>query len=184
MSDFTSKLIDWIVFWFPIVFVLGAFGGFIVWFVSDIRKSRREGRKIIQLQANPQSCSAVLRQKLDDGKKLDDALADLRASGATIVQCIIAVTLYQGCGPDEAKRLVHSSPAWADVSEKMRHSDCKFSLVVAIVCLVVALSLVFVPRYRIMAAVFAFGAIKWFVQYRGLSRQFSGAKDSREHLSS
>jgi hypothetical protein len=182
MNDFTSKMIDWIVFWFPIVFMLGAFDGFIVWLFSDICKSRRDGRKLIQLHANPQGCSAVLRQKLDSGKKLDDALAELRASGATIVQCIIAVTVCQSCRADEARRLVHSSPAWTDVSEKMRHSDCKFSLRVSIVCLVVAVSLVFVPRYRIMAVFFAFGAIKWFFQYRELHRQLSGVKDSQDHL--
>jgi len=184
MNDLTSKLIDWFVFWFPIVFMLGAFGGFIVWLVSDIRKSRREGKNFIQLHANPQGCSALLRQKLDDGKKLDDALTELRASGATIVQCIIAVNSCQGCSLNEAKKLVHSSPAWADVSEKMRTSDYKFSLRVSIFCFVVAASFAFVPRYRIMAAIFAFGAIKWFLQYRALNRQFSGAKNSRKDLPS
>jgi hypothetical protein len=184
MNDFTSKLIDWIVFWFPIVLMVGAFAGFMVWLVSDIRKSRREGETLIRLQANPQGYSAILREKLGGGKKLDDALADLRASGATIIQCIVAVTVCQGCRPDEARRLVHSSPVWADVSEKVRYSDCKFSLGIAIVCSVAALSLVFIPRYRIGAVFFAFGAIKWFCQYRSLSRQFSGAKNPQRHLSS
>jgi hypothetical protein len=58
-----------------------------------------------------------LRQKLASGRILDDALSELRFEGVSILQCIIAVENVQRCGLAEAKRLVHFSPAWADMRE-------------------------------------------------------------------
>jgi hypothetical protein len=67
---------------------------------------------------NPRAFTEDLRNKIANGMTLDDALAELRASGATILQCIIAVNLCRRCGLNEAKKLVNFSPAWADVREK------------------------------------------------------------------
>ena len=59
--------------------------------------------------------SKDLHRKLADGRTLDDALAELRASGASIMDCIFAVEKFQRCGLAEAKKTVHFSPAWADM---------------------------------------------------------------------
>jgi hypothetical protein len=58
------------------------------------------------------------RRKLADGKTTDDALAELRASGASIVECIVAVRSFRRCDLAEAKTVVHHSPAWADMREQ------------------------------------------------------------------
>jgi hypothetical protein len=63
----------------------------------------------------PDFYSKPLRQKLADGKILDEALSELRSEGASICRCIAAVEHVQRCGLAEAKRLVHFSPAWSDV---------------------------------------------------------------------
>ena len=70
----------------------------------------------------PLAYSKQLREKLADGKALDDALSELRSEGASILQCIAAVEKVQKCGLAQAKRLVHFSPAWAD----MRAANEKF----------------------------------------------------------
>lgn len=59
-----------------------------------------------------------LRRKLADGKSTDDALAELRASGASIMECIFAVRSFRGCDLTEAKKIVHFSSAWADLREQ------------------------------------------------------------------
>ena len=58
------------------------------------------------------------RRKLADGKTTDDALAELRASGASIMECIFAVQRFRRCDLGEAKKIVHFSPAWADMREQ------------------------------------------------------------------
>jgi hypothetical protein len=65
----------------------------------------------------PGDYSKNLRRKLTDGKTLDNALAELRAEGVSIVECIGAVKKFRGCDLSEAKRIVNLSPAWSDVSE-------------------------------------------------------------------
>jgi hypothetical protein len=72
---------------------------------------------ICQKMKNPRAFTEHLRKKLTNGMTFDDALAELRASGASILQCIIAVNLCQRCDLNEAKKLVNSSPAWADFRE-------------------------------------------------------------------
>ena len=67
---------------------------------------------------NPRAFNEDLRRKLDEGKTLNDALSDLRSSGATILQSTIAVNACQRYGMTEAKRLVNTSPVWADAKEK------------------------------------------------------------------
>jgi hypothetical protein len=59
-----------------------------------------------------------LRQKLAEGKITDDALAELRASGASIIECIFAVRSFRGCDLAAAKQVVHFSSAWADMREQ------------------------------------------------------------------
>jgi hypothetical protein len=63
----------------------------------------------------PRDLSAELRELLHDGANLDAALGSLRANGASIVECIISVRWVRRCDLAEAKRIVHVSPAWADV---------------------------------------------------------------------
>ena len=58
------------------------------------------------------------RRKLADGKATDDALAELRASGASIVECMFAVQRFRRCDLAEAKKIVHFSSAWADMREQ------------------------------------------------------------------
>jgi len=65
----------------------------------------------------PLAYSKQLRDKLANGKALDDALSELRSEGASILQCMAAVEHVKKCGLAQAKRLVHFSPAWADVRE-------------------------------------------------------------------
>jgi len=65
----------------------------------------------------PGDYSKSLRRKLADGKTLDNALAELRADGASIIECIGAVKKIRGCELGEAKKIVNLSPAWADVTE-------------------------------------------------------------------
>lgn len=67
---------------------------------------------------NPRAFTEGLRQKLAQGINLDDALTELRASGASIIQCVIAVNACRRCGLKEAQKLVLFSPAWADMKEK------------------------------------------------------------------
>jgi hypothetical protein len=71
----------------------------------------------VALTMFPNAYSKQLRRKLADGKILDQALAELRSEGASILQCIAAVENVQRCGLAEAKRLVHFSPVWADMRE-------------------------------------------------------------------
>ncbi len=63
----------------------------------------------------PRDLSSELRELLGSGASLDTALSQLRANGASIVECIIGVRSVRGCDLAEAKRVVHLSPAWADV---------------------------------------------------------------------
>jgi hypothetical protein len=58
------------------------------------------------------------RRKLADGKTTDDALVELRASGASIMECIFVVHRFRHCDLGEAKQVVHLSPAWADMREQ------------------------------------------------------------------
>jgi hypothetical protein len=62
--------------------------------------------------------SEKLREMLDHGSTMESALAELRASGASVVDCILAVQL--ACGHDlrESKEIVHLSQAWSDVKEE------------------------------------------------------------------
>jgi hypothetical protein len=66
--------------------------------------------------------SKDLRRKLADGKTLDEALAELRASGVSILDCIASVRSFRRCSLEEAKRLVESSAAWADVRKATEDS--------------------------------------------------------------
>ena len=63
----------------------------------------------------PFAYSKQLRDKLANSKSLDNALLELRAEGASILQCVAAVENVQKCGLAQANRLVHFSPAWADM---------------------------------------------------------------------
>jgi hypothetical protein len=61
--------------------------------------------------------SKLFRIRLASGRVFDDALRDVRAAGASIVESIVAVKHVRGCDLVEAKRLVHQSEAWADVAK-------------------------------------------------------------------
>ena len=62
--------------------------------------------------------SKDLRRMLAEGKSLDQALSELRSDGATIFDCVASVRSFRGCEIHEAKHLVESSSAWADVTER------------------------------------------------------------------
>ena len=65
----------------------------------------------------PRDFSKLFRRRLAEGRVFDDALRDLRAAGASIVECIGAVKRVRGGDLVEAKTLVHRSDAWADVTK-------------------------------------------------------------------
>jgi hypothetical protein len=58
-----------------------------------------------------------LRLLCASGLSLDQALANLRAKGASIIECIVAVKEHTGCELVEAKQTVHSSNAWHDMAQ-------------------------------------------------------------------
>jgi len=51
---------------------------------------------------------------------MDEALSQLRADGASIIESVKAVHDVQGCDLAQAKRVVHFSNAWSDV-ERQQH---------------------------------------------------------------
>jgi|ERR1035437_3751846 hypothetical protein len=51
MSDSTSKLIDWVIGWFPILFGLGVLAAFAVWFIVGIGPHLRQRRRRIEHSA-------------------------------------------------------------------------------------------------------------------------------------
>ena len=57
----------------------------------------------------------ALRQNLNRGMKLDDALATLRRDVASIIDSIKALQRASGCSLAEAKHKVHFSAAWSDL---------------------------------------------------------------------
>jgi hypothetical protein len=59
---------------------------------------------------------------LAEGKTMDQALSALRSAGATILDCIASVRSFRRCQIDEAKRVVESSLAWADVQRRTEAS--------------------------------------------------------------
>jgi hypothetical protein len=61
----------------------------------------------------------AFRRKLAEGKTYDEALAELRAEGVSIIECIGAVREFRNCELAEAKMIVHSSPAWSDMVEPL-----------------------------------------------------------------
>src|SRR5437773_4662919 len=67
---------------------------------------------------DPRDFSKRLRGRLAEGLTLDAALRELRSSGASIIECIMATKSVRGCDLAEAKRLIHNSTAWADVIEQ------------------------------------------------------------------
>jgi hypothetical protein len=66
--------------------------------------------------------SRTLRRTVAAGKTLDEALAQLRADGASILDSIATVRAFRRCDLSEAKRLVESSAAWTDVRERTEES--------------------------------------------------------------
>jgi len=66
--------------------------------------------------------SKTLRRTLAAGKSLDEALGQLRADGASILDCIATVRAFRGCELSEAKQIVESSAAWSDVREGTEES--------------------------------------------------------------
>ena len=55
----------------------------------------------------------LLRAALEAGTPLEAALFELRATGATPVETIKAISQVQGCGLGDAKQVFAASPAWA-----------------------------------------------------------------------
>lgn len=55
-----------------------------------------------------------------DGLSLDDTLARLRESGASIIDCLKTVRAVEGIPLGEAKLIVDASPAWASHREGNR----------------------------------------------------------------
>jgi hypothetical protein len=58
--------------------------------------------------------SKDLRRKLAEGRTLDEAFAELRTAGASIIDCIVSVRTFRRCEIAEAKQIVEASPAWSD----------------------------------------------------------------------
>lgn len=54
-----------------------------------------------------------LASQLGAGRRLEDALAELRAMGATPVEAIKAIRVARGVDLGEAKTIFSASPAWS-----------------------------------------------------------------------
>jgi hypothetical protein len=80
---------------------------------------------MLAVSAMPNDFTREFRRKLAEGRTTDQALAELRAAGASIVACIVAVKQLRRCDIVEAKKVVHFSSAWADQKEfhDRFHSD-------------------------------------------------------------
>lgn len=63
---------------------------------------------------NPSIASEAGR-RLDGGGTVEDALAYLRASGATATDSIIFMRLYCGMSAKEAQTILHSSETWSEL---------------------------------------------------------------------
>ena len=48
---------------------------------------------------------------------IDEALTKMRKSGASPVECIIALSKFKNVSLGDAKAIVHDSKAWADVKD-------------------------------------------------------------------
>ena len=66
----------------------------------------------------PRDFSKLLRSELASGKVLDEALATLRADGASKVNGIKTLLSVRQYSLAEAKRVVHQSTAWADTRQR------------------------------------------------------------------
>ena len=66
---------------------------------------------------NPRRSIRPLRTMLASGLTLEQSLSQLRGSGASIIECIVAVKEVRGCELSEAKQRVYESSAWRDVAE-------------------------------------------------------------------
>ena len=64
--------------------------------------------------------SDQLRTLLAQGRSRDEALADLKRSGASAMSCISALVEVEQLGIVEAKRALSESPSW---SEYVRQND-------------------------------------------------------------
>jgi hypothetical protein len=135
-----------------------------------------DGSSAVDIQAY----SEIFRQKITDGKTIDDALAELRASGASAIQCIFAVTCCRRCAPKEAKRLVYSSPAWADEAKKMQQRGSKTVIGVGVAFLVIAS----VPPFGLRTLVFGIAGSVHVFNYLRLRRKFAADKESEDMHSS
>jgi ribosomal protein L7/L12 len=62
----------------------------------------------------------ILASQLDAGRPLEDALAELRAMGATPMEAIKAIRVARGVDLGEAKKIFSASPAWAREVEANR----------------------------------------------------------------
>jgi len=66
----------------------------------------------------PRDFSKQLRRRLAEGLTLDASMRELRSSGASIIECIVATKCVRSCDLAEAKRLIHDSTVWTDVIER------------------------------------------------------------------
>ena len=65
----------------------------------------------------PRRFTNELKHLRKSDRTLEESLMSLRANGASIIECIIAVKEETGCELIEAKRVVRSSKTWHDVVE-------------------------------------------------------------------
>jgi len=65
----------------------------------------------------PRRFTNELRELRKSGRTFEEALTSLRANGASIIECIIAVKEERECELIEAKRAVLASKTWHDVAE-------------------------------------------------------------------
>jgi hypothetical protein len=61
--------------------------------------------------------SDQFKRILEEGRTVEDAISELKRSGANIVYCILAYSIAADIDMDEAKRIVHYSEAWSGQQE-------------------------------------------------------------------
>lgn len=57
--------------------------------------------------------TCILRAALEAGTPFEAALFELRATGATPIETIKAISQVRGCGLGDAKQVFAASPAWS-----------------------------------------------------------------------
>jgi hypothetical protein len=66
----------------------------------------------------PRHFATQLRVLIENGASMDEAVASIKHSGASICECIIAFKEHTRCDLAKAKQEIEGSSAWKDIAER------------------------------------------------------------------